>query len=95
MALALAAVPTAVTLAVWIAVALPAQKAVASPYGWIPRPDLAVLLDALTGSVLLTPVLAIGLLCAAARRGFHDGGAGSAAGQGAVKILARRGGHSR
>ena len=69
-ALAVAAVPAAITLAGWIAVALPAQRIVATPYGWIPQPGLAVLLDALTGSLLLTPVLMIGLLCAGARTGL-------------------------
>ena len=69
-ALALAAIPTAITLAAWIVVAMPAQIAVATPYGWIPQPDMAVLLEALTGSPLLTPVLLIGLPWCAARAGF-------------------------
>lgn len=64
LALAAAAAPAAVTLATWIYLSLGAQLAVATPYGWIPVPDAEDLLMTLTGSLLLTPLLAVGLACA-------------------------------
>ncbi len=67
-ALIAAALPPFAATAGWIAVSLPAQLAVASPYGWIRAPDLAALFQALTGSPLLTPLLGLGLAAAAMRR---------------------------
>jgi hypothetical protein len=37
---------------------------VATPYGWIPAPNVATLLDALTGSLLVTVALGLGLVLA-------------------------------
>ena len=68
LALAAAALPAGATLAGWIALSLAAQLAVATPYGWIPVPDAMELLVALTGSLLLTPFLGVGLVCAAVLR---------------------------
>lgn len=60
-ALAVSALPAAATTVGWFLLLLPVQRASATPYGWIPVPDLPVLVAALTGSLLLTPILAIGL----------------------------------
>ncbi len=62
-ALTVAAVPTSALLLAWIWFSFPAQSAVANPYGWIPQPGMIVLSEALTGATLLTPVIAIGLVC--------------------------------
>lgn len=55
--LVVAAVPAAVALAGWVAVSLPAQMAVATPYSWIPQPGIVELLQALTGSGLTSLVI--------------------------------------
>ncbi len=62
-----AALPTAIVLLVWIAVSLPVQSSMASPYGWIPRTGALVLSAALTGAPALTPVVAAAALFAAAK----------------------------
>lgn len=69
-ALGLAAAPSLAALLVWIAISFPFQKAVATPYGWIPVPNVARLLDTLTGSGLLTIALGAGLALATARLRF-------------------------
>jgi len=61
LALAVSALPAAAAAVGWFLLLLPVQRASATPYGWIPVPDLPVLAAALTGSLLLTPILAIGL----------------------------------
>lgn len=66
-ALGLAALPSVAALAAWIVVSYPAQKAVATPYGWISAPDLLTFVQALTGSLPLTPALALGAAAAAVR----------------------------
>lgn len=69
-ALGLAAVPSLTALLAWIAISFPFQKAVATPYGWIPVPNVDTLLEALTGSRPLTIALGIALALAAARLRF-------------------------
>ena len=54
LALGLAALPATITTLAWISASFATQKAVATPYGWIPRPTLATLSEALTGSLQLT-----------------------------------------
>lgn len=60
-ALAVSALPAATTTVGWFLLLLPVQRASATPYGWIPVPNFPVLVAALTGSLLLTPILAVGL----------------------------------
>ena len=61
LALAAAAGPPLLALLLWIRVSLAAQLAVASPYGWIPKPGTIDLLVGLTGSLGPTLLVAAGL----------------------------------
>ncbi len=58
-ALALAAVPAALTTAWWFHASVPVQTAIATPYGWITRPDVVWLLVALTGSLPSTALASL------------------------------------
>ncbi|MGI3900467.1 MAG: hypothetical protein ACRYGP_24565 [Janthinobacterium lividum] len=65
--LGVAALPALAVTLVWIFSTLSTQLAVATPYGWIPRPSLATLIQALTGSIPLTLSLLLTLAWFAAR----------------------------
>ncbi len=65
--LGLAVLPAAVATLGWISLSFATQVAVATPYGWIPRPSPSQLAEAVTGSGRLTRLLLIGLAVLAAR----------------------------